>query len=84
MIKPGHRLFDYFDNMCFLSKNLYNIPNFYIRQIYTGISKCPADREKNEVEAIELINAQIMTLNKLKLDYYYKRLENETSIWGLG
>ena len=27
---------------------------------YTGISKCPADREKEEVETIELINAQVM------------------------
>ncbi len=30
-IKKSYRMYNYFDEICFNAKNLYNIGNFYIR-----------------------------------------------------
>ena len=38
-ISKGDALFEYCDTMCFNSKNMYNVTNFYIRQIMTGVKK---------------------------------------------
>ncbi|WP_020616893.1 RNA-guided endonuclease InsQ/TnpB family protein [Paenibacillus daejeonensis] len=35
-IKPGHRLFAYLDEACQCAKNLYNMANFYLRQVFTA------------------------------------------------
>lgn len=36
-INSKHNLFSYCDTITFNSKNLYNVANFYIRQVYTGL-----------------------------------------------
>ena len=38
-IHPDHDLFEYCDTLCFKAKNLYNITNYYIRQVYTAHKK---------------------------------------------
>lgn len=38
-IKPGHRLFSYLDEACQKAKNLYNMTNFYIRQVFTAYGR---------------------------------------------
>lgn len=35
-IKPGHRLYPYFEQVCQAAKNMYNTTNFYIRQVWTA------------------------------------------------
>ena len=48
VISRGDSLFEYCDTMCFNSKNLYNVVNFYIRQVMTGIQKPKACLSQNE------------------------------------
>jgi len=76
-IKKGHRMYNYFDDMSFKAKNLYNVSNFYIRQCLTGAKKDQDKLTVNEKEAIELINNSIPILNQSKVDNYHKRLDRE-------
>lgn len=34
IINEKHQLYSQFDNLCFLSKNLYNYANYHIRQTF--------------------------------------------------
>ncbi|MGO1528018.1 MAG: RNA-guided endonuclease InsQ/TnpB family protein [Senegalia sp. (in: firmicutes)] len=76
-IKKSHNLYDYCDNMCFLSKNLYNTTNFYIRQVFSGIKKDIEKREENEKMIIDEINSTIPELNDVKVAYTEKRKMKE-------
>ena len=76
-IKKGHKMYQYFDDISFKAKNLYNVGNFYIRQCLTGLKKDAKDLTPNEVEVIKLINDTIAKLNQLKVDYYGKRVAKE-------
>ena len=38
-IKKGHRMYAYFQEMTQNAKNMYNTTNFYIRQVYTGLTQ---------------------------------------------
>lgn len=78
-IKKSHNLYDYCDNMCFLSKNLYNTTNFYIRQVFSGIKKEEFKREENELKIINEINSTIPKINDVKVAYTEKRKVKEFS-----
>ena len=77
-IKKGHKMYSYFDEISFQSKNLYNVGNFYIRQCLTGLKKDAKNLTPNEKDIIQLVNAIIPRLNQLKEDYYNKRVVKET------
>lgn len=70
-IKKGHRLYDYLDNICFLSKNLYNITNYYYRQVFTGAVKDKPT--KNEKEVIDIINNNIKKVNEIRINNAKKK-----------
>jgi len=72
-IKKSNPLFNYCDEMCFNSKNLYNIGNFYIRQAFSGLKKEEALRHENEITVINNINNNIGALNKIKTTTFEKR-----------
>ncbi|MGO1369377.1 RNA-guided endonuclease InsQ/TnpB family protein [Senegalia sp. (in: firmicutes)] len=76
-IKKGHNLYNYCDDMCLFSKNLYNTTNFYIRQVFSGIKKDIEKREENENMIINEINSTIPELNKVKIAYNEKRKMKE-------
>ena len=78
-IKKGHRFYDYCDQMSYNAKNLYNIGNFYIRQVFTGLMKDSNKREINEKEVINTINDNIPKINNIKKAYNKKRLLKELS-----
>ena len=65
-VKKGHPLFNYFDQKTFFAKNLYNIGNFYRRQLFTGLSKEENLRHANEKEVIAVVNNTISLLNSEK------------------
>ncbi|WVX82251.1 hypothetical protein R4Z09_04415 [Niallia oryzisoli] len=50
-IKKGHKLYRYFDEICLNSNNLYNITNFYIRQVYTAL---------NQVKELQPLQKEVM------------------------
>lgn len=75
-IKPGHRMFTYFEEMCENSKNLYNTTNFYIRQVYTGLTANKPLQPLQE-EVLDTIHANIKNINAKQKVTYEKRLDKE-------
>ena len=75
-VKPGHRMFHYFQEMCENSENLYNATNFYIRQVYTGLTTTKALQPLQE-EILDAIQNNIDAINAKQIAAYEKRLANE-------
>ncbi|WP_226668545.1 RNA-guided endonuclease InsQ/TnpB family protein [Metabacillus litoralis] len=75
-IKKGHRMHDYFQKMCENAKNMHNVTNFYIRQIYTGLTQ-----EKEllplQIEALANIDNFFPRMNDNQLLAYQKNLTKE-------
>ncbi|MEH7272292.1 RNA-guided endonuclease InsQ/TnpB family protein [Neobacillus vireti] len=69
-IHPDHELFDYFDSLCFKAKNLYNITNYYIRQVYTAFKK--GTRNKNQLQALTDIELHLPKMNEIRQKSYEK------------
>ncbi|MED2737406.1 transposase [Bacillus toyonensis] len=75
-LKPGHRMYPYFKQMCEYSKNLYNTTNFYIRQIYTAL-KSEQDLQLLQQEVLDCLQQQIEPMNFVQREAYAKRVERE-------
>ena len=50
-IKEGHDMYHYCQQVCRSFKNMYNVTNFYIRQLLTGFNKLEDKRTPNEQDA---------------------------------
>ena len=74
-ISKGDELFNYCDTMCFNSKNLYNVTNFYIRQIMTGVKKDKSLQSQNEKEVFSIIKGSLTPMNDTKTQTYEKDLK---------
>ncbi|CAM3304179.1 IS200/IS605 family element transposase accessory protein TnpB [Paenibacillus taichungensis] len=75
-IKPGHRLFLYFQVLCGQAKNLYNTTNFFIRQTYTAL-KQESDLQPLQQEVLDMLRTHINTMNEVQLLSYQKREAKE-------
>jgi putative transposase len=64
-IHSEHELFDYCDSLCFKAKNLYNITNYYIRQVYTAFKK--ETRNENQLQVLTDIQDHLPQMNKIRL-----------------
>lgn len=75
-IKKGHRMYPYFQRMCEKSKNLYNITNFYIRQVYTGFT---TDKKLHPLqrEVLDTLYENIDKMNENQLNAYQKAKEKQ-------
>ena len=73
IIKTTHSLYKYCDQMCLKSKNLYNLANYYIRQIFIALSK--EQRSQEQQQLIEEINSQIPSFNKRRKENFNKKKE---------
>ncbi|MEI4832240.1 RNA-guided endonuclease TnpB family protein, partial [Bacillus sp. FJAT-53711] len=75
-IKKGHRMYSYFRESCQNAKNMYNTTNFYIRQVYTGLTQ---DKELQPLqkEVLDIISKNIEKMNDTQLLAYQKKLEKE-------
>src|SRR4051794_22798583 len=67
-IHPQHELFDYCDSLCFKAKNLYNITNYYIRQVYTSLRK--EIRNENQLQVLTDIENHLPQMNEIRLKSY--------------
>lgn len=87
-IKEGHKLFDYFSNYCFLSKNLYNTTNYYIKQYVSAKQRISENKElhPNQEEILNLVDYITKDsdyqpkgnwLSYKTLDYVFKTLKNK-------
>lgn len=72
-VSQNHELFGYFDELCFNSKNLYNVTQFYIRQVMSGVKKDKSLRHENEKEVLKLIQACLPQLNEIKQTTHEKK-----------
>ncbi|WP_144553941.1 RNA-guided endonuclease TnpB family protein [Bacillus sp. X1(2014)] len=64
-IQPKHELFDYCDSLCFKAKNLYNITNYYIRQVYTALKK--ETKNENQLQVLTDIKDHLPQMNQIRL-----------------
>jgi putative transposase len=63
-IHPDHELFTYCDSLCFKAKNLYNITNYYIRQVYTALKK--ETRNDNQLQVLMDIELHLPKMNEIR------------------
>ncbi|MDF2854933.1 MAG: transposase [Neobacillus sp.] len=71
-IHPGHELFDYCDSLCFKSKNLYNITNYYIRQVYTAFKR--EKKNENQLQVLTDIETHLPKMNEIRQKSYKNAL----------
>ena len=65
-ISKGDTVFSYCDDICFKSKNMYNVANFYIRQIMTGVQKEKVCLSQNEKEVFSIVKESLISMNQTK------------------
>lgn len=71
MIRKGHRMFNYFDELCLNANNLYNTTNFYIRQVYTALTQ-EKPLQPLQKEVMEIIYENIDKMNDGQTVAYFK------------
>lgn len=78
IIKLNHPFFKECDNLCFLSKNLYNYANYIVRQEFISSSKL---KEEGKVEHANYLNYQSIRKDLLKQADYIalpRKVSNQT------
>ena len=63
IIKKGNQSYKTLDNLCFLSKNLYNYANYIVRQEFIKTSK---EKEEGKAEGANYLNYN--AINRLLID----------------
>lgn len=88
LIKPGHKLYDLFDDLTFKAKNLYNIGLYLYRQSYFEYQRNPEQSILSWIDIDRNLRRQnhedIRALPAKVANTVLKNLgENITSYWGL-
>ena len=71
-IHPEHELFGYCDSMCFKAKNLFNITNYYIRQVFTAVTA--EKKNENQLQVLNEIKKHLPDMNEIRKKSYEKAL----------
>ena len=74
-VSATHELFQYFERLTAGAKCMYNVANFYIRQLMTGLKKAPSDRTPNEQEVIDKVTKYLPLINEKRRLSSEKRVE---------
>jgi putative transposase len=75
-IKKGHRMYGYFQTMTQNAKNMYNTTNFYIRQVYTGLTQ-EKQLQPLQKEVLDTIDKNFNQMNEVQLIAYQKNIEKQ-------
>ena len=75
-VKKGHRMHGYFKEMCQNAKNLHNTTNFYIRQIFTGLTQ-EKELQPLQREVLKNIQKHVPKINDHQLSIYQKKVDKE-------
>ena len=70
--KKDTELYVYCQEICHKYKNMYNVTNFYIRQVMTGIKKPESERQPNERKVLEMVEKHLPGYNKIKYNTYLR------------
>lgn len=62
-IGQGHALYDWCDNMCRCSNNMYNSALYVLRNVLTALDKKPDERHEKEQELLDDIKAALPEMN---------------------
>lgn len=73
-IGTNNPLFSYMDDITYRYKNMYNVANFYIRQVMFGVKINSENRTKEQKEIFSIIEKQLNVLNKVKINTLNKTL----------
>ncbi len=77
-IKPGHRMYDYFKELSQCAKNMHNVVNFYIRQVFTAWrNEGPLHPLQEEV--LNTIYHNLDAMNEQQILAYQRRLAKENA-----
>ena len=78
LIKSGHPLNKYFMDMMYSSNNLYNVTNFHLRQLWTGLK---VEEGKSihplQQEVIDLFKSTIPNINKNNTEKFEKLIKKD-------
>ena len=69
-------LFSYFDRLTAGAKCMYNVANFHIRQLMTGLKKKPSERTPNEQSVIDKVAKYLPLINDGIAERNRKRAAN--------
>ena len=75
-VKKGHRMHDYFHDMCQNAKNMHNTTNFYIRQVFTAL-KQEKELQPLQEEVLETIQKHLPKINANQMIAYQRRVAKE-------
>ncbi|OLO39049.1 transposase, partial [Alkalihalophilus pseudofirmus] len=75
-VKKGHRMHPYFTEMCQNAKNMYNSTNFYIRQIFTGLTQ-EKELHPLQTEVLNTLQKHLPRMNDNQLLAYQKKIAKE-------
>ena len=69
-ILPNEKICSYFDEVCSKSNNLYNVTNYYIRQLYIGTKKKNNNQPltPNEQEVFDIVTNALPLLDEISVN----------------
>ena len=76
-------LFPYVDRACLCANNMYNVSNFYIRNLMTGLKKDERGRTANEAFVIKTVSASIPGINDSLREKYDRKVRKIRDTEGL-
>ena len=84
-VRKGHPMFEYCDSITAWSKNMYNVANYHIRNVMTGLKKSPEERTANENEVLKTVFNSFVALNSIRVSKGKKPFKLPTpEMWFLG
>lgn len=87
-INENHEMYDYCRLVCNRFKNMYNVANFYIRNVMTGIKKPLNELTSNEKEVLDTVR-HYLELNNVSMNRKSKKPKKQLKLptakkWFLG
>ena len=84
-IGKKHPMFSYLDHACLCANNMYNVTNFHIRNLMTGLHKDEHERTQNEKDVLRLVAESVPVINERLAEKYEtrkKRIEDDKRLSG--
>ena len=72
-IGKKHPMFSYLDRACLCANNMYNVANFHIRNLMTGLHKDEHERTQNEKDVLRLVTESVPAINENLAEKYETR-----------
>ena len=82
-IRKNDPLYPYLDRASLCANSMYNVSNFYIRNLMTGLKKDPSMRTVNERAVIDTVSGSISGINEKLREKYEIKIRNIQNAGGL-